>query len=310
MGKKGHPAAGRDVQVPVVMWEVPHSPPPPPPPPPLPQLWTPWLIPLFALANTAAFVYSLYINDCPSSTSHPPSDCLFPTLRRFSFEPLYVNFLLGPSPFTLDKLGALDYYKVVVNKEKWRFMACIWLHAGLIHLFANMLSLLFIGIRLEQEFGFVKIGILYIISGLGGSLMSCLSRRENSVGASGALFGLLGAMLSELITNWTIYDHKCAALSSLIFIIAINLAVGLLPHVDSSAHFGGFISGFLLGFVLLMRPQFGWISRKHIPPGYDIKLVKPKYKFYQYFLWFVSFILLVYGFMNAYTELFPPNKKL
>lgn len=56
--------------------------------------------------------------------------------------------------FRLDKLGALDYYKVVVNKEKWRLMACIWLHAGLIHLFANMLSLLFIGVRLEQEFGF------------------------------------------------------------------------------------------------------------------------------------------------------------
>lgn len=57
----------------------------------------------------------------------------------------------------------------------------------------------------------VKIGILYIISGLGGSLMSCLSQREDSVGASGALFGLLGAMLSELITNWTIYDHKVAS---------------------------------------------------------------------------------------------------
>lgn len=55
----------------------------------------------------------------------------------------------------------------------------------------------------------VRIGLLYVISGLGGSLLSSLFIQSNiSVGASGALFGLLGAMLSELITNWTIYASK------------------------------------------------------------------------------------------------------
>lgn len=59
----------------------------------------------------------------------------------------------------------------------------------------------------------VKIGILYILSGLGGSLLSCLhlepgNKQILSVGASGAIFGLLGSMLSELITNWTIYVNK------------------------------------------------------------------------------------------------------
>lgn len=55
----------------------------------------------------------------------------------------------------------------------------------------------------------VKIGLLYVISGFGGSLLSALFIQTNiSVGASGALFGLLGAMLSELITNWTIYSSK------------------------------------------------------------------------------------------------------
>lgn len=78
-------------------------------------------------------------------------------------------------------------------------------------------------------------------------------------------------------------------------VIAINLAVGIVPHVDSSAHIGGFISGFLLGFVLLIRPQFGWINRKHIPPGYNIELVKPKHKTYQHILWLVAIILLITG---------------
>lgn len=62
----------------------------------------------------------------------------------------------------------------------------------------------------------VKIGMLYLLSGFGGSLMSCLSiRTKISVGASGALFGLLGAMLSELIMNWTIYANKVTIHTSL-----------------------------------------------------------------------------------------------
>jgi membrane associated rhomboid family serine protease len=58
----------------------------------------------------------------------------------------------------------------------------------------------------------VRIGTLYVISGVGGSLLSALFMVSNiSVGASGALFGLLGSMLSELITNWTIYENKAGS---------------------------------------------------------------------------------------------------
>lgn len=56
----------------------------------------------------------------------------------------------------LDKLGALEWNKIVHGNEAWRLISCIWLHAGVIHLLANMLSLVFIGIRLEQQFGFGK----------------------------------------------------------------------------------------------------------------------------------------------------------
>lgn len=126
---------------------------------------------------------------------------------------------------------------MVEEGEGWRLLSCMWLHVGVIHLVANMLSLLFIGIRLEQEFGFgknldmglclicfgilnpslffylldlaVRVGILYLLSGFGGSLLSALNSKTSiSVGASGALFGLLGGVLSELLTNWTIYENK------------------------------------------------------------------------------------------------------
>ncbi|XP_022755776.1 RHOMBOID-like protein 1 isoform X2 [Durio zibethinus] len=143
----------------------------------------------------------------------------------------------------------------------------------------------------------VRIGLVYLIAGFGGSLMSSLFIQTGiSVGASGALFGLLGSMLSELITNWTIYANKLAALLTLILIIVINLAMGILPHVDNFAHIGGFLSGFLLGFVFLIRPQFGYVSEKHVPPGYIAASRKPKHKPYQYVLWVISLILLIVGY--------------
>jgi membrane associated rhomboid family serine protease len=54
----------------------------------------------------------------------------------------------------LEKMGALEWDKVVHGHQGWRLITCMWLHAGVVHVLANMLSLIFIGIRLEQQFGF------------------------------------------------------------------------------------------------------------------------------------------------------------
>ncbi|XP_073044451.1 RHOMBOID-like protein 1 [Primulina eburnea] len=252
----------------------------------------PWLIPLFIVANTLMFVITMYVNNCPKNSL----SCVAGFLGRFSFQPFKENPLLGPSSSALEKMGALHVNKVVHGHEGWRLITCIWLHGGVFHLLANMLSLLVIGIRLEQEFGCVRVGLLYLISGFGGSLLSALFIQSNiSVGASGALFGLLGGMLSELITNWSIYANKVAALVTLVIIIAINLAVGILPHVDNFAHIGGFLSGFLLGFVFLIRPQFGWVNQRYAPAGYP-SMDTPKFKMYQCVLWLLSLVLLIVGF--------------
>ncbi|XWS16440.1 hypothetical protein CRYUN_Cryun34aG0087600 [Craigia yunnanensis] len=282
---------------------------PPPPPrfsPPAPEPWFAWLMPLVFVANIVMFVVTMYINNCPATTG--AEKCLFyNNLRRFSFQSFMDNPLLGPSLITLKELGALDWKLVVESKQAWRLISCIWLHAGVIHLLANMMSLLFIGIRLEQEFGFLRIGPLYMLSGFGGSLRSALTpgrKQTISVGASGALFGLLGAMLSDLITNWTNYTNKCQSLSTMLLIISLNLAVGFLPHVDSSAHIGGFISGILAGCILLMRPQFGYVSRKHIPPGYEIKRKMPRHKCYQYLLLVIALVLLIVGCAIGLSRLF------
>ncbi|KAK6158147.1 hypothetical protein DH2020_005461 [Rehmannia glutinosa] len=245
--------------------------------------WTSWLVPMIVVANVAMFVVIMFVNNCPKNRNGVQGDCVARFLGRLSFQPLRENPLFGPSSSTLDKLGALEWDKIVHQNQAWRLITCIWLHAGVIHLLANMLSLVFIGIRLEQQFGF----------GIGGSILSSLFIQRNiSVGASGALFGLLGAMLSELLTNWTIYTNKVAALLTLVIIIAINLAVGILPHVDNFAHIGGFLSGFLLGFVLLVRPQFGWLEGRYRPA--DTRL-KSKYSKCQYIFLIVATILLIVG---------------
>nr|AIY60754.1 rhomboid protein Alipl6488 [Alisma plantago-aquatica] len=264
--------------------------------------WTPWLVPAIVVANIIVFIITMYVNNCPKKTG----TCVADFLGRFAFQPFKENPLLGPSSTTLLKMGALQVSDIVHKKQGWRLISCIWLHGGVFHLLANMIGLLFIGIRLEQEFGFVRVGILYIISGIGGSLLSALFVQSNiSVGASGALFGLLGGMLSELITNWTIYANKFAALTTLVFIIAINLAIGLLPRVDNFAHLGGFITGFLLGFVLLIRPHFGWVAQKSLPmSSLPSKSAKRKHKAYQYLLWIIAAILLTIGLIVGFILVF------
>lgn len=88
---------------------------------------------------------------------------------------------------------------------------------------------------------------------------------------------------------------QLGALFTLVSVIVLSLAVGILPHVDNFAHIGGFLSGFLLGFVFLIRPQFGWIKQRYAQPPYSPALVKSKFKIYQCIFWFLALILLIVG---------------
>ncbi|CAH2038062.1 unnamed protein product [Thlaspi arvense] len=265
--------------------------------------WTAWLTPLIVIASVAVFIVAMFINDCPKTAAGANGDCVAKFLRRFSFQPLRENPLLGPSSSTLEKMGALEWSKVVKGHEKWRLVTSMWLHAGIVHLLVNMFNVIVIGIRLEQQFGFIKVGLIYLISGFGGSILSALFLQNSiSVGASGALLGLLGAMLSELLINWTIYTNKLAALFTVLFIVAVDLAIGLLPWVDNFAHIGGFLTGFFLGFVLLIRPQFGWEESRN-SAQYGLR-DRSKYNQCQYLLLFVAAVCVVAGLTVGVVMLF------
>ncbi|XP_017423450.1 RHOMBOID-like protein 2 [Vigna angularis] len=126
--------------------------------------WTSSLVPMFVVANIVVFVISMYINNCSKNNLGLQGGCVAKFLGRFSFELMQENLLLGPSSSTLTKMGALRWDNVGNRHQGWRLVTCIWLHTGIIHLLANMLSLVFIGIRMEQQFGFVRIGVIYLVT--------------------------------------------------------------------------------------------------------------------------------------------------
>ncbi|KAL6007738.1 hypothetical protein ACLOJK_033240 [Asimina triloba] len=228
-----------------------------------------WIISFFAVVNVVAFVATMLRNDCPEN-SH--GDCILKSLGRFSFQPLTENPLLGPSSSTLVEMGALERNSAIENHQQWRLVTCIWLHAGVIHLILNLSSLLFVGIRLEQQFGSSRVGVVYLSSAFLGSLASALFVQHSAaVGSSGALFGLIGAMLSALIRYRAIYADKVAALVVMFVVAATNIVLGLLPHVDNFSNIFGFLSGFLLGFVLFYNPLLCGVDQQKGLFDYGIK---------------------------------------
>jgi hypothetical protein len=130
----------------------------------------------------------------------------------------------------------------------------IFLHGGVIHLMVNTFSLLQLGRNLEGEYGTWRIGLLYLFSGVVGNVVSALFLPTSlTVGASGAIFGLLGGAWADLLQNWSHTPSPCAQLLSLSFSTALNVLLGLMPFLDNFCHLGGLLSGLFIGLVLLVN---------------------------------------------------------
>ncbi|XP_050229087.1 RHOMBOID-like protein 8 [Mercurialis annua] len=260
-----------------------------------------WIISIFVIFHLIAFIATMIVNDC-STNSH--GDCAIKSLGRMSFQPLSENPFLGPSASTFDKMGAIRK-TLLIEHRTWHLFSCPWLHAGLIHLIINLICVIFLGIYLEQEFGPLRVGIIYTVSAFFGTLVTALFVRDSPVvSSSGAQFGLLGATLSALIRNWKLYTNKTAAVLILLVVFVCNFLLGLLPFVDNFSNIGGLISGFLLGFVLLFTPQLRQAAQKKSGLyEYGLKSVLTwKQKLDRPILRSVSlllFTLLFFGFLAA-----------
>jgi membrane associated rhomboid family serine protease len=114
--------------------------------------------------------------------------------------PLDENSMLGPSIQTLINSGGLTSVSVICDGEWWRIFVSFFLHAGIFHLAFNMLTLLLLGSQLEREFGPLDMTAIYMSSGVAGQLASAVFLPNSvSVGASGAIFGLLGAQWADYL---------------------------------------------------------------------------------------------------------------
>lgn len=150
---------------------------------------------------------------------------------------------------TLLKYGAnLDV--LVKNGEYYRLFTCIFLHIGIMHLLCNMYSLYIIGREVENLFGKIKYIIIFILSGIFGSIMSlAFTHNTISAGASGAIFGLLGALLYFGMHYRTYLGE--AIKRSIIPIIVINLIIGFFAEgIDLAAHMGGLVGGVLVSMMV------------------------------------------------------------
>lgn len=137
------------------------------------------------------------------------------------------------------------------NGEWWRLFTSMFLHGGIMHLFLNIYGLVIAAIFVEPLLGRQKYFILYILSGLCGSLASIWWYPNTiSVGASGAIFGLYGAILGLLLTNAFPKEGKKGIFMMIGIYVGINLLWGLTGGIDNAAHIGGLLSGALIGIIL------------------------------------------------------------
>ena len=149
---------------------------------------------------------------------------------------------------TLFIFGA-NLAEAVKAGEVYRLITCAFLHAGVMHLFFNMYSLYIIGNQVETYLGKFKFTVVYLVSALSASLMSALFNNSLSVGASGAIFGLLGTLL-YFGYHYRLYLGDVLK-RQIIPLIGLNLLLGfMLNGVDNAAHIGGLIGGYLAAMAL------------------------------------------------------------
>jgi membrane associated rhomboid family serine protease len=132
--------------------------------------------------------------------------------------------------------------------QPWRLLTAVFAHGGFIHLALNMLALWLIGQSLEPMLGRVRFLALYLISGLGGSVMvALLDPSQPTVGASGAIFGMMAALL-------IIGRHIGANVTGLLVILGINFVYGLFfggGRISWQAHLGGLVVGALVAYIIV-----------------------------------------------------------
>ncbi len=185
---------------------------------------------------------------------------LFIPSRRFLATPLLIDFCLlvfglmvasgvsasDPTGRELVRWGS-NVSGLTLHGQPWRLLSCLFVHAGLSHLLLNMFSLWLLGLLVEDRVGPLRLLLVYLACGVVGSLASLWWHTDgiNSVGASGAVFGLYGLLLVLLVSKKLVLDKsdRRAMLGLVLYLVFSNLLSGLTGNIDNAAHLGGLATG-------------------------------------------------------------------
>jgi rhomboid protease GluP len=167
----------------------------------------------------------------------------------------------------------------IADGELWRLVTPLFVHANGMHLLVNMYSLSVLGPAIERLFGAPRLLVVYVLAGAAGVELSLAFSAPPSVGASGAIFGLLGALGGVFFLHRRIFGQAgMVQLRHLALVAALNLILGMTPGIDNWAHLGGMLTGLALTFALGPRfePSLVDGNRLHLVDRRPWRVVRPR----------------------------------
>ena len=187
-----------------------------------------------------------------------PNAWITPTLIGICVLMWLLNIASGMSPMSPRPIDLLMWggnFLPATVQQPWRLLSSVFLHGGIIHLAFNMWALWDTGRLAERFYGNFQLLLIFLVSGLSGSMASLFFAASHSVsvGASGAIFGVVGSLLAAVFTK----AHKLppglvtSMRSSMLTFVAYSLFMGFVASfIDNSAHIGGLAGGFAMGMIL------------------------------------------------------------
>ena len=159
----------------------------------------------------------------------------------------------------LYNIGRLDIQGVLVQKEYGRIVWSMFLHGGINHIFNNVVILFFLGAMIEKEIGHIWFLFAYLLSGIGGNLVSLAVKimtgnLVGSIGASGAIFGLDGVLLALILFSGKRMPDVTPGRVILMIVLSVyNGFNGV--NIDNAAHVGGLFTGFFIGIIICIKDR-------------------------------------------------------
>ncbi len=162
--------------------------------------------------------------------------------------------LFGYAEWKGDQLDWPTYYgaqirDLILQGQLWRFLTPILLHVSVLHIFFNMYAVFVLGPGLERSFGHNRYLLLYLLAGFSGNVTSFLRSTGPSIGASTSIFGLIAAEGIFLYQNRQLFGNRFrSAITNVVVVIILNLAISLAPGIDLWGHVGGLLGGLIFAW--------------------------------------------------------------